>query len=170
MGNRTVATDALTGTLKTSTDKTDTKHLDKSADGDAEQTLEQMRDSLNANVSYDLNDPALKKFISDTAFMEEEVLVRVATTTDPNALKLVEVWCNGTPQRFIRGEFVIAKRKYVAVLAQAKPFAIDTPEYVDANGDRATKIQKTYGDLYPFEMRDRNPKGDAWLAHLRNEA
>jgi hypothetical protein len=164
------AADMLVGTHGTDTLTADLGGLDKSITLDHEQSLDDLRDSLNARVSSDVNDPHFKKFTQDSAFMEEQVLVRIHPSTDKAATKIVEVWNNGTPQRFIRGEFVIARRKYVEVLARAKPFSVTTPEIVDGNGDRTTRIDTSTGLLYPFEMQDRNPIGQAWLQSVLQEA
>jgi hypothetical protein len=103
-------------------------------------------------------------------FMEEEVAVCVFTSTDKNAETVVEVFCNGTPQRFIRGQWQIVKRKYVEVLARAKPFSVTTPEVLDSNGDRTTRIDINNALRYPFEMKDKNPKGAAWLHGILSES
>lgn len=163
--------DALNGTIGTDTHDIELDDsLNKSISLGADTSLDDLRDQLNAKVSHDVNDPHLQKFMTDAAFMEEHVLVRVATSTDPTATKIVETWCNGIPQRFIRGEFVKARRKYVEVLARAKPFSVTTPEVIDANGDRTTVMRTTSGLLYPFEMNDPNPMGQHWLRRVLQEA
>jgi hypothetical protein len=162
--------DMLSGTHHVDPLNVSLKHLETKLAPEHDTTLEELRDSLNNSVSMDMNDPHLRKFIADNAFMEEPVLVRVLPSTDPNAEHLVDVYNNGTPQRFPRGTWVIAKRKFVEVLARAKPFSVQTPEYVDPNGDRATRIDRSTALRYPFEMRDRNPVGEAWLSSIISEA
>ena len=163
--NRTPAftPDMMTGTTHTDSQDADIDLHDRSITLDNEMTLEELRDSLNAVVSMNTSDPAFLKFTSDAAFMEEQVLVRVLPSSDQNAEKIVEVFNDGRPQRFIRGKWTIARRKYVEVLARAKPFSVATPEITDGNGDRTTKIDITSGLRYPFEMRDENPIGQHWL-------
>lgn len=179
--NRTPAADPLTASLATSDMTTGTTLIQPLNDVDlskqkrtaslgGEQSLEELRDSLNSQVSFDMNDPALKDFIADTEFMEEKVLVRVLPSSDQNAERIVDVFNNGIPQRFPRGHWVIARRKFVEVLARAKPFSVTTPEYVDANGDKTTRIDITPGSRYPFEIRDSNPIGQAWLNSVMGEA
>lgn len=162
--------DALTGTIGTDTHDIELDGLNKSIALDRDVSLEELRDSLNATISHDINDPHLQKFMADSDFMEERVMVRVAQSSDPAATKIVPTWCNGVPQYFIRGEFVIAKRKFVEVLARAKPFSVSTPEYTDANGDRSTRINTNVANLYPFEMQDQNPMGQHWLRRVLQEA
>jgi hypothetical protein len=166
----TVPADALTGTSIGESENVDQGHLDKSIGLGMETSLEDLRDSLNAVVSHSVDDPALKKFMADASFMEEQVLVRVAPSSNLEDSKIVEVWNDGKPQRMIRGEWTIVRRKYVEVLARAKPFGVTTPETIDANGDRTTRIDTHNGTMYPFEMRDRNPIGQTWLARILSEA
>lgn len=161
--------DILIGTNLADSEEVDQGHLDKSIGLGGEISLEELRDSLNATVSQSMDDPALKQYFANTEFMEERVLVRVAPSSNQDDPKIVEVWNNGTPQRMIRGEWTIVRRKYVEVMARAKPFGVTTPEYTDANGDRATRIDTHNGTMYPFEMRDRNPIGQAWLARVMAE-
>lgn len=172
--NRTqfAAADATTGTTAIDPLNAAIGTQDTSAvlGGVHDQTLEELRDSLNAIVATDSNDPAFRKFTGDSKFMEEDVIVTVSTSTDPNAEPIVTVYNNGTPQHFPRGVAVICKRKYVEVLARAKPFNVSTPEITDSNGDRTTKIVKNTGLRYPFDMRDRNPNGQAWLSSVIQEA
>ncbi len=127
-------------------------------------TLEQICQQLNGNNDIVLLDEvSFGSQAENLAFMEEKVLVHVFTSVEKNAEKIVDVYNDGIPQRFIRGQWQVVKRKYVEVLARAKPFSVETPETTDANGDRTTKIQTTNGMRYPFEMKDSNPRGAAWL-------
>jgi hypothetical protein len=169
VGHSAVPADALTGTSKGDSTDIDQGHLDKSIGLGLDMSLEELRDSLNATVSQSMDDPHLKQFFADAAFMEEQVLVRIAPSSSKDDPKIVEVWNDGKPQRMIRGEWTIVRRKYVEVLARAKPFGVTTPETIDANGDRTTRIDTHNGSMYPFEMRDRNPIGQAWLARVLQE-
>lgn len=156
---RTVATP-----VKADVDTTniDVGTLDKSIELTADMTIEELRDQLNAGHGH-VDSAMFKDFQESLAFMEEKVLVRVLPSAEPNAEKIVEVWNNGIPQRFIRDEWVVCKRKYVEVLARAKPFSVTTPESLDARGDKTRRIDTHNGQRYPFEMKDPNPKGAAWL-------
>jgi len=101
------------------------------------------------------------------AFMEEQVEVMVHESADPNAEMIVETWVNGTAQRFIRGQSLTVRRKYVEVLARAKMTGIQTREASDYNGDRTTAIVKHTALKYPFSVvRDSNPRGAAWLKQV----
>ena len=107
--------------------------------------------------------PALGDYAGELAFNEEMVDVIVHETTEPNAPQLVEVWVNGTPQRFIRGRVQSVRRKYVEVLARARQTGIKTT--VDmSNGNPVNRIERHTGLRYPFSVQnDPNPKGRDWL-------
>lgn len=105
------------------------------------------------------------------AFMEEKVDVMVHESADPNAEPIVETWCNGVPQRFLRGQVQTVRRKFVEVLARAKNTGITTRADVDRNGNANTAIGKHTALKYPFSvMRDENPKGATWLKQVMAQA
>ncbi len=124
-----------------------------------------LRDQLNAGAT-DLGSPLMKGFVESLEFMNEEVLVRVLPSSEQHVEKIVEVWNDGTCQRFIRDQWVVAKRKYVGVLARSIPFSVTTPEGQDGRGDRTRRIETHNGMRHPFEMKDRNPIGMTWLNRL----
>lgn len=170
--NRTPAVHVNPGSGTDLIDSTDYDHggLDKSIVLEGDMTIEELRDSLNANVAPDIDAGDFKQYAGNLAFMEERVLVRVLPSAEKNAEMVVDTYNDGIVQRFIRGEWVIAKRKFVEVLARAKPFGVQTPEIVDGNGDRATRIDTHVGLRYPFEMKDKNPRGQGWLQSILQEA
>lgn len=109
----------------------------------------------------------LSKEAEELLFNEEMIDVMLHESTDPNAENPVFTSCNGVPQYFFRGQVQTVRRKYVAILAAVKEHAISTPEYTQADGARATKIQRTSSLKYPFSIiSDKNPRGAAWLRSL----
>lgn len=105
-----------------------------------------------------------KEAMAKEAFYEELVEVEILPTDKPNAEQVIPLCCNGVNQFLVRGIPTVVKRKFVEILARAKSEMITTPEYVDGNGDRATRILKTQGLRYPFRvLRDNNPIGREWL-------
>lgn len=104
------------------------------------------------------------------AFMEEPVMVRLATTTDPNAERFPHVGVNGVNQFFERGKPQVVKRKFVEALARSKPVTVKTLDAKDFDGNDTKVIEKTTGIRYPFEvLRDDNPRGPAWLSKVLAE-
>lgn len=104
------------------------------------------------------------------AFMEEPVTVEVATSSDKFAEPIVEVWNDGRAQRFPRGLPITVKRKFVEVLARAKPDGFGNQEFQDAEGNMNFRYPKRTSLKYPFRVvRDDNPRGAKWLTDLLAE-
>lgn len=101
------------------------------------------------------------------AFMEEVVTVVVHDSTNPQDERIVEVWNDGIPQRFIRGQEQQVKRKYVEVLARAKQEGYSQEELPNKEGYR--NIPHT-ALRYPFAVVGDSDKGKAWLKRVLAEA
>jgi len=115
--------------------------------------------------------PALKEKAEILKFMEEPVTIEIPESTDKNSRLIVELFVNGVPQRIIRGKPQTVKRKYVALLASAKPISYTSQEYQDLNGVRSTRYPSRTGLRYPFRVvEDKNPKGSDWLRKVLAEA
>lgn len=101
------------------------------------------------------------------AFFEEVVEVEITPTDNPRAEQVINLCCNGINQFMIRGVKTPIKRKFLEILARAKTETIATPEFIDGNGDRSTRVVKSQGLRYPFRvLRDDNPNGRAWLENV----
>jgi hypothetical protein len=104
------------------------------------------------------------------AFMEEPVTVVVHTSSDKYAVVIPEIWVDGRVQRFLRGEEMIVKRKFVEGLARAKLDTFQNQEYTDENGDRNFRYPKSVALKYPFAVtHDANPRGGPWLKKILAE-
>lgn len=147
------------------TNETDMGVHDRSIDLNNDFDIYALRDALNAG-SQDLGHPMMKGFVETLEFYNELVLIRVSPSAEKDAEKIIEVWNDGTPQRFIRDEWVVSKRKYVEVLARSMPFNVTTPEGVDGMGRMTRRLETHTGQRFPFEMKDRNPRGMNWLNRL----
>lgn len=106
-----------------------------------------------------------KDYADQLAFMEEVVDVVVHESTDQNAEAIVDVYCNGVPQRFIRGVNQKVKRKFVEILANARQTSLKTKVHQDSE-NVYNRIDKHTALRYPFSMQDPNPKGQVWLKNL----
>lgn len=114
--------------------------------------------------------PNWKDKAAALAFMEEEVDVMVHETTEENAPLIVQTWCNGRSQFFIRGQTQKCKRKFLEVLARSKHTAYRHQHYKDANGNDAIRYIPQTALRYPFTVAfDANPKGAAWLRKVLAE-
>lgn len=111
--------------------------------------------------------PEFRKKAEALSFMEEKVVLMVHEASDPNAEKRVFLSVNGRSVWLERGINYIVARKYVEVLARAKPQGIQTISAKDADGNHTTHIRKTRSLAYPFSvLQDKNPNGAAWLRDL----
>lgn len=129
------------------------------------------RTSLAPTVVQPVERVVSKDKLEALAFMEEEITVLVHESTNPVDEQLVEVWNDGTPQRFQRGVEQRVKRKYVEVLARAKKTVHRNEKYKDSNGDDAYRYPSSTALKYPFSVvEDANPRGKAWLRSVLNEA
>ncbi len=138
-------------------DVTKQSHIDMPAEGIIDRSA-MREEGIDVVQAYGLDD-----YAKDLAFMEELVDVEVHESTDPNAEPIVDLYCNGTPQRFIRGQVQTVKRKYVQILANARQQSMTTTTKVD--GDNVVnRINKHSALRYPFRVaRDDNQRGRDWL-------
>ncbi len=114
--------------------------------------------------------PVSKDFVEQLAFMEETLLVQVHQSTNPEDETIVEVFCNGRPQRFIRGMKQEVKRKFIEVLARARRTRFGNEKYKDAEGIDAYRYPSNTALRYPFTvLNDPNPRGPDWLRALLQE-
>lgn len=111
-------------------------------------------------------------FAAELAFLEEPVDVLVHESTDNSAAPIVEVFHNGTPQRFIRGQVQTVKRKYLEVLARAKRTGYSQSVYRDqVSGEAIQRMNPHTALQFPFSvMNDTNPRGPAWVKKILAEA
>lgn len=129
------------------------------------------RKSLEPAHIETVDNPVSKEFLDALAFNEEEIVVMVHDTTNPNDPPIVEVWNDGKAQRFIRGQEQAVKRKYVEVLARSKRTSYSQQKYKDDNGIEAYRNVPHTVNQYPFSViRDSNPRGAAWLKGILAQA
>jgi hypothetical protein len=114
-----------------------------------------------------INADELKRNLDMIRFMEERVDVMVAESADPNAEQYIQTYVNGVPQLFERGVVQSVKRMFVEALARAMPVFIQTVEYIDPNGGKATKINKTPTHKYPFSVIN-DPSGKVGYEWLKS--
>lgn len=113
---------------------------------------------------------AMDGYAADLAFMEELVDVEVHESNDPNAEPIVDLYCNGTPQRIVRGQPIAVKRKYVQILANARQVSMSTDTRVQGE-DVINRVSKRSALRYPFSVvRDDNRRGRDWLRQALQSA
>lgn len=105
----------------------------------------------------------LDDYAASLAFMEELIEVEVHESTDPNAMPIIDVYCQGVPQRFVRGMRQTVKRKFVQILCDARQQSLRTTTKVDGEGV-VNRIDKHSALRYPFSVtHDANRAGRDWL-------
>lgn len=113
----------------------------------------------------------VKDYLANLAFMEEKVTVVVHESTNKNDDPMPMVAVNGVNQYFVRGQNQLVKRKFIEVLARAKPEAVMTDVEVRSVGaEPVNRVLRNRAHKFPFSVvEDRNPRGGAWLSALLRE-
>ena len=137
-------------------------------------TYDANNDSLPPGRSFalsEIGDPGPIELVSERdfvkeadleAFMNEEVEIRLHDASAEGDLQVETPSLNGVNMPIIRGQWQRVKRKYVEVLAQARTvtFVQEARNPVDPADIAMVERSRL---SYPFEMRDPNPMGRAWL-------
>lgn len=104
------------------------------------------------------------EYAKELAFYEEPVEIEIHESTDKNNPEpIIDLYCQGVPQRVIRGQPITVKRKYVQILCNARHVSMDTEVKMD--GDNViNRVNKRSALRYPFSViHDANPRGRDWL-------
>ena len=118
-----------------------------------------------------IDTPVPKDTLAAHAFFEELVEIEIPSTGAVEEEAVIQLSCNNVNQFILRDVPTMVRRKYVEILARAKTENITTPEYQDANGNRATRVKKAQGLRYPFRIiSDSNPLGASWLKNVLAQA
>ena len=123
-----------------------------------------------------------KKYLDDLAFMEEPVTIRLERSSEKNAPKTVPAAVNGKGcEVFLNGKWlemtyipmgqpVTIKRKYVEVLARAKPDSVTTNVIERDNEDPQNVVDRVTTSKHPFSViHDASPRGADWLTKIMLE-
>lgn len=117
--------------------------------------------------------PLNSDYLAELAFMEEEVDVIVAESTNDNDENPVAVGCNGQFVYLLRGNPTRVKRKFVNSLI-VKTGRVTTPEIqvpgVGGGTERSFAIRQNSAHKYPFSVVGDSQKGMEWLTRRLREA
>ena len=115
--------------------------------------------------------PLQSDYYKELAFMEEPVTIRLEKSSEKNAPMRVDVHVQGRTEWIPVGMPFTVARKYVEVLARAKPIDIQTEHDSPQSGqDPQNRIIRNTRTLHPFSVvRDDNPKGFDWLTRIMME-
>lgn len=115
--------------------------------------------------------PLENDYLTALKFAEEIIVIRIEPSREKNAAKTIDLHVNGVVKWVPVGVPWMLPRKYVEVLARAKPINCETTHeapYEAANPEN--KVIRSTSSLYPFTViRDDNPKGYEWLTRILAE-
>lgn len=117
-----------------------------------------------------------KDWADKMRFMNEVVRIRIQETTNPNEEPRVPVCVNGVKSHPVFGNHLprgveLDVRRYVAeALLRAKPIGVKTVKTIDHDGNDTSKIVRSIGTAYPFELIGAKPRDTDWLRKIRAEA
>lgn len=105
------------------------------------------------------------------AFMNEQVTVRIGTTTDKNAPQVFEINVNSNLHFFRRGETKKVPRYIVDRMLRLKQTVYTQKEVINAEGIKDIVHIPHTALLYDFSIeRDDNPMGKSWERAVLAEA
>lgn len=108
--------------------------------------------------------------LAELAFNEEVLTIRLERSPEKNAPKFVDAYVNGEQVWIPVGQPCNIKRKFVAVLARAQPYDVQT-EVDDTDGDPRNRVVRNARSKYPFSViRDPSPRGFDWLTKVMQSA
>jgi hypothetical protein len=92
------------------------------------------------------------------AMSNEAVEIMVHETTDKNANQLPDIYINGTPQRFVRGQTQAVKWKFVELLARCRETTYTQQKYRDDDGNEGYRNIPHTALKYPFSLVNASQK------------
>jgi hypothetical protein len=118
-------------------------------------------------IPRELDNPAVRSYMDELAFMNEEVEVMFSPPYDPNdTALLVTLSINGRDEHFIKGEWKKVKRCYLENAAMARRESWTFSYKQGRDGQTVQTEFASQNQRFPFQVRDLNPKGQAWLQQL----
>lgn len=126
-----------------------------------------------------LDQPLHSDYAQALLFMEEPVAIRLEPTGQENAPRQIACYVNGRPAELLIngkwlpfgwipvGQIVVTRRKYVEVLARAKPDTVRT-EVVEIPGqDPMNLVKRNTSTRCPLSIiKDNNPLGAEWITRI----
>lgn len=98
------------------------------------------------------------------AFMNEDVRIRIGTTTDKNAEQVFEICVNGNLEFFRRGETKTVKRYIVDRMLRLKQTVYSQQEVINAEGIKDILNIPHTALKYDFSIEhDASPHSKAWM-------
>ena len=121
-----------------------------------------------------------KDHLTELAFNEEPITIRLEPSTEKNAPTSYPIWVNGKGAEVYQngrwdeiaylpvGKVITTRRKYVDVMIRAKFDAITTDVSDPESENPRNAIRRFTSAVHSFSViEDRNPRGVAWLSEMR---
>lgn len=100
-------------------------------------------------------------------FMQDQLVISIHSTGDPNEPTLVFVGSNNKKCWLAREVKTKLSREMVATLAQSHQRNFKTSQVADPEAIEGTKVETRSVQGYPFEvLYDPNPRGREWLSRF----
>lgn len=116
-------------------------------------------------------DKDFSQMVADEAFLNEHVVIRLATTTDENAPQFARVCVNDVSNGvdIPRGVPFRVKRMHVEVLARMRETKYTQPQRNPMDPESGNLLIPRHAQVYPFEVLQDTDRGRAWYARLMAE-
>lgn len=105
-------------------------------------------------------------------FMEELVKIRIEPLQEKHPRKIVDVYVNGVAEWIPVGRPWILRRKFVEILARAKPISVQTQHEGIGEGEDGmpnNRIIRNTSSMFPFSVLQDSQRGIEWLNRLMAE-
>lgn len=111
----------------------------------------------------------LSKLVADESFMNEQVVIEIAESTNENDQPYALVSCNGSNVVIPRGQPATIRRKYLEVLARMKETKY-TQRLRDPGQPDSLVTEGRTALAFPFQvLHDTNRRGREWLRNILSE-
>ena len=113
-----------------------------------------------------------QEYLAELAFMEEELVILINLSDDPNAEDPVPCGNNGSVKFLKRGEPHKIKRKYLDSIIKTR-YRVVTENYKDKDNVDQTRVRRIPSQVYPISILDHgiNPeRSQRWFMYRTNEA
>lgn len=117
-----------------------------------------------------LDSPLMDDYAKAIAFNEEVMTIRLEPSQEKFAPKIIDVHVNGRTEWIPVGKPIKIARKYVEILARAKPDSIQTNVIENIGEDPQNRVNRYTSAKHPFSvLHDPNPMGYEWLTRIMAE-
>ena len=110
------------------------------------------KQSLEPTVIEPADKMPSKEWSEQMAMNEQPVEIMVHETTDKQANQIPDIYVNGIPQRFIRGQTQAVKWKYVELLARCRETTYTQQKYRDDDSNEGYRNIPHTALKYPFSL------------------